>query len=270
MSNIVKNKDDLMLLKDIFEEIKNYDVDACLLEEIVKSLLPKDNNGDYFSGYEIYDIDGGLSRFSLTDNILILSIDEMNRWIDGNILRLIKGFNVSDIELFRSYLFLLVIIHEIEHSYQYLMAYGLIDAPCEFVGSGYRLIIDTIVNRDINKLKRLRNSIAYYLYSKNDGLYVIERNANVEAFDLLQNLAIENDNVRLGNVFNRMRNAVAMSGYMDNNMGSFYETIMNMRLGYEYKKLNHNYQLSDIERFRYGLPISEEFRKKIKIIKKYN
>ena len=91
-----------------------------------------------------------------------------------------------------------------------------------------------------------------------------------EAIDLLQALACENGCLELENIFNKMRNAIAMSGYMDNNMGSFYETLKNMGLGYKYRKFNHNYQLNDIDRFRYGLPISEEFRKKIKIIIKYN
>ena len=268
MSHIVKNNDDLMLIKDIFNEVKGSEVDVCLLEEVVINLLPKDREGNLFSGYEIYDVDGGLSRFSLSDNILILSIDEMKKWLDVNLLNLVERFGVYDVDLFKEYMFLLIIIHEIEHSYQYLMAYGLIDAPCEVISSGYRLIIDTILNKDKNSLKHFSNAISYYLYNKNDGGYVIERNANVEAFDLLQNLALINNHDELANVFNRMRNLVGILGYIDDNRGSFDETFRKIKKYNEYKKLNHNFQLSDIDKFRYGLPISKEFRGKIRVIKK--
>ena len=219
-------------------------------------------------GYEIYDENGGFSRFSFSENSLKLSVDELCRWVEFNSEKFINRFNISEVSLFKDYMKLLVLVHEVEHSYQYLMAYGLIDAPCEVISSGYRLIIDTILNKDKNSLKRFSNAISYYLYNKNDGGYVIERNANVEAFDLLQNLALINNHDELANVFNRMRNLVGILGYTDDNRGSFDETFRKIKKYNEYKKLNHNFQLSDIDRFRYGLPISKEFRGKIRVIKK--
>ena len=269
MSHIVKNKDDLMLLKDIFDEFRKETVDICLLEDTVKCLLPKDSNGELFSEYQIKEVDGGYSRFCLGDNCLKLSLDEMDRWSDFNSKKLASMFNINEIDLFRKYIFFSIIIHEIEHSYQYLMANGLIDSPCTLVSNGYKLIIDTLLdNNNSGILKEIKNIISYRLYNKNSGRYVIERNANVEAFDLLQKLAIENNHMELADAFNKIRNSIAIWGYIDNNKGSFYETCKDMKLIHEYKNFNHDYQLSDIERFRYGLPVSSEFRDKIKIIRK--
>ena len=70
MSHIVKDKDGLRLVKDIFYEFLNSEVDISLLEETVINLLPKDMNGNLFSKYEIKEVDGGYSRFCLGDNYL--------------------------------------------------------------------------------------------------------------------------------------------------------------------------------------------------------
>lgn len=41
-----------------------------------------------------------------------------------------------------------------------------------------------------------------------------------------------------------------------------------MLIGNEYKKLDHNYELSEIDRFRYGLPISVDLWNSIRIVKR--
>lgn len=271
MSYIANSKNELMIVKDIFNEIRKDRVNVDLLEEIVIELLPKDNNGDILVGYKLSECNGGISSFYLSNNYLNLSIDNMYEWIDSNVFVSVRDFNIKDIDLFKVYMFLYVICHEIEHSYQYLMAYDVIEGPCELVSSGYKLIIDTLICRNYDKLGKLkifRNMISHYLYYKNSYRYVIERNANVEAFDLLQKLAIENNHDELAIVFNNMRNSFAMWGYMNNNKGCFYDTCNNMLLGYEYKRLNHNYELSDIDRFRYGLDVSSEFMEGLKLIRR--
>lgn len=273
MSHIIKNKDDLLLVKDIFDEVSKKEVSVDLLEEVVLNLLPKNMNGDIFSGYELRQLGGGSSSFSFNDNRLRLSIDEMYRWRDVNCEKFVDRFEIKDISLFKDYMFLLVLIHEIEHSYQYLMAYGAVDSTCQLVTDGYKLIIDTLLGRGYNNLsfiKNMRNTLAYYLYFKNNERYVIERNANVEAFDLLQQLSVENGHDELARIFNNMRNSIGIWGYLNNNRGSFEETCYAMLIGNEYRKLDHNYELSEIERFRYGLPISNESWNSIKIMKRKN
>ena len=84
MSNIVKCKDDLKLVNDVFELLRKDIVTGDLLEEIVKSLIPKDKDGNLLVGYQINDSNGGTPAFSLSKNFLNLSIDEMYRWVDIN------------------------------------------------------------------------------------------------------------------------------------------------------------------------------------------
>ena len=45
-------------------------------------------------------------------------------------------------------MFFFVLCHEIEHSYQYLMAYDVVDAPCDLVRDSYKLIIDCLICRN--------------------------------------------------------------------------------------------------------------------------
>ena len=162
MSYIVNCKDDLMLVKDLFNVYKKENMDISLLEIIVNELLPKDKEGDILVGYRLYESGGGTPGFSLSENYLNLSIDELNIWIDKNSKVAIDKFNVKDIELFKDYMFFFILFHEIEHCYQYLMSYDVIDNPCVLVRDGYKLIIDSLICRDydnISKLKILRKYI---------------------------------------------------------------------------------------------------------------
>ena len=117
-------------------------------------------------------------------------------------------------------------------------------------------------------MEKIKNIISFNRYYKNCDGFVIERNAHVEAFDLLQQLSMINEHEELSKVFNNMRNLIAIWGYVNGNEGSFEETCNYMLIGREYRRLNHDYQLSEIERFRYGLPISKETRDKIRILVK--
>jgi len=271
MSHIIKSKDDLLLVKDVFDLLKKDTISAGLLEEVVKVLLPRDDDGKLLVGYELCDRNGGFSRYSLGDNCLRLSVDEMYKWVDINSENFIKQFGVSDRDLFRDYVVLLILVHEIEHGYQYLMAYDKIDAPCDVVSGGYKLIIETLLGYGYDKMgvmDKVKNRIAFNRYNKNNGRYVIERNANVETFDLLQQLAILNNHKELVSVFNRIRNLVGIWGYMYGTRGSFAETCRDMLIMKKFNALDHDYEMSEIERFRYGLPISRESRDKIRILVK--
>ena len=271
MSHIIRSNDDLLMVNEVFEMLSKDKIKSSLLEEVVKMLLPKDNEGNLLVGYELSDKNGGFNRYSLSDNCLRLSVDEMYKWVDINGDVFVKQFGVNEIDLFRDYVMLLILVHEIEHSYQYLMAYDKVDAPCSVVSGGYRLIIDTLCGYGYDQMgivDKVRNRVAFNRYNKNDGRYVIERNANVEAFDLLQQLAILNEHKEMEQVFNVFRNLMGIWGYRYNNRGSFEETCRDMMIIKEFNNLDHSYELSQIERFRYGLPISKESRDKIKILVK--
>lgn len=271
MSHIIKKNDDLLMVNEVFEMLSKDKIKASLLEDVVKMLLPKDNEGSLLVGYELSDRDGGFSRYSLSDNCLRLSVDEMYKWVDINSDVFIKQFGVNEIDLFRDYVMLLILVHEIEHSYQYLMAYGKVDAPCDVVSGGYKLIIESLLGYAYDKMgivDKFRNRVAFNRYNRNNGRYVIERNANVEAFDLLQQLAILNNHKEMIVVFNKLRNLMGIWGYMYSNRGSFEETCRDMMILKKFKSLDHGYELPEIERFRYGLSISKESRDKIRILVK--
>lgn len=269
MSHIIRSKDDLLLVNEVFEMLRMDKINALFLEDVVKMMLPKDAEGKLLVGYELCDRNGGFSRYSLSDNCLRLSVDEMYKWVDINSGVFIKQFGVNEIDLFRDYVMLLILVHEIEHSYQYLMAYEKVDAPCSVVSGGYKLIIETLLGYGYYKMgirDKVKYRVAFNRYDKNNGRYVIERNANVEAFDLLQQLAILNNHKEMELVFNKLRNLMSIWGYRYNNRGSFEETCREMLILNKFNNLDHSYELSEIERFRYGLPISKETRNKIKIL----
>ena len=56
-------------------------------------------------------------------------------------------------------------------------------------------------------------------------------------------------------------------GYIDSNMGSFYETYKKIFMSYEYKKIFNDMSfldlLSDYDKVRLGLPVEEEVRQDV-------
>lgn len=159
-----------------------------------------------------------------------------------------------------------MITHEIEHSYQYLMAKGKVNAPCQMIQSGYQGIF-ALFNRNSSiiprPIKETRELISYLLYKKNENLYILERNANLEATDLLCQLALFTGRDDIYKIFNEMKNTFMSVGYTDDNQGNLKETYQKILMYDKYKKFYQENNMSEEDKIRYGLNISEQTRARI-------
>ena len=98
MSHIIKNKDDLMMVKAIFDLLIRDGISIKTIEEVVRNLLPRDNNNQLLVDYQIYDEYDKVAFFLPRKNCIFLSINEMNLWVERKIDGLIKigGFIAMD------------------------------------------------------------------------------------------------------------------------------------------------------------------------------
>lgn len=271
MSQIIKSNDDLVLIRDIRERFYNDSFNINYINEELISLLPSSND-KVLINYEISSSGFIASSFIPRYKKIILCINKVNNWLDNNINDIMNEYNFSDYKLLKSYLFIFLITHEIEHSYQYLMGENIIKAPNIVISKAYKGLFDLFALDDsiIPKLiSESRRKLSLLLYKIKENLYLLERNANIESMDLLCRLAILNNDDDIYNIFNEMRNLYLKCGYIRDNMGSIEETYRNILMYDKYKKFCTDINLSDDDKIRYGFNIDDNIREKLfKKIKK--
>ena len=168
-----------------------------------------------------------------------------------------------DEEAIRNYITIGIIAHEVEHSYQYLMSKGIINSPNDVVKDAYKYIFDITLGKDFEG-KNI--DLLQELYIENQNKILLERNAEIERFDLLMKLAEYNSRNDLHGLFKWLKDWHQTFGYHNSNIGSIHETFKILQLEDLFLKFNHNVIMDDDERMRYGFPISDELR--LKILKK--
>lgn len=264
MSNVIKDKNDLLMLKDIINHFRCDGVSQEYLEDILKYLLPS-WNGELLVKYKISDYSKNAGLFIPKIQTLVLSVDKMKEWVDKNAHELKDDFNITYIEDFKSYLALFVIIHEIEHVYQYLIGKGILDSENDLLKYGYKGLVDLLHSESTQiiprPIKKLKDFISIILYKLKEDVYVLERNANVLSSDLLSLCALEMNRDDLYNAFIQMRNIFMTCGYTESAMGSFEETYRKLLLYPRFKRLYDKVEMSEKEKLIYGFRVKEDTRR---------
>lgn len=208
-----------------------------------------------------YEIDN--SAFPIcfnADNAKIyVSVEKLNQTIINSIKFLKRIFpNINEKEMFYYYT-IFALTHETRHVNQYLIANEHIDAPYQIVKEVYQTMFKI---GDLNFIQ-IKNLISEYLYYLHNERLVIERNANIEACEILRNLARFEGNDEIANVFEETRQKNIIYGYDDRYNGSVEETYKRLYLKSLYDQLTKEEAIPIRDRILYGLPINEETRKKV-------
>lgn len=267
MSNIIKTKEQLQTLKDTLSYLKNHEINKDFLEEILTYLGPK-NNGDLLINYNIREKGIITAQFVPSTKSINISINKINSWLENNA----QSFELNDNDnILKGYLFLYVITHEIEHAYQYLIGESIIEAPNNILKEAYKHLMDLLNPPKYilpHPIKQTRGAISTFLYKARQNYYLLERNANIESMDLISNLAKEEGKKEIYELFLKMRDMFLRCGYIKSNMGSIEETYREILMYDKFKKFTHEIDLSEEDKMRLGLGISEEAR--IRILSKKN
>lgn len=265
MSNIITEKEELLYLSDTIKYISQNEINKSYLEEILKQLLPK-KNGETLIKDNISENGITTAVFSPRNNSIKISINKINEWLELNSKELSEMYKTNDINTLKSFLFLFVITHEIEHSYQYLISNGIIKSPSEIIKQGYKGIFDLLLpDKHIipRPIKETRRKVSLMLYKSNENFLILERNANIESTDLLIQLATFMEREDILNLFKDIQDIFIEVGYTENNKGSMDETYRKILLYDKYKKFYEETNLKEEDKIRLGLNISEEARQKI-------
>lgn len=270
MSNILKGTDikyfERMILSNQLDRLSE-DV----LEDILKNILPKNGDGELLVKYRLPKKFGTAGKFIPSGAFLEVNVSKLNDWLKMNTDSLAECYSIEDCELLKKYLVLFVLTHEIEHSYQYLIAKEKIESPCKLVQQGYKGILDLMEKKDYilpRPISLVRRTISLFCYKAHENEFVLERNANVESLDLLCSLSAELNHVQINEMFKDMLNIFVYAGYHNDCLGPFNQTYKSIHMYDKYRKFNFDFELSLDERLRYGLEIDEKTREEVKILVK--
>lgn len=265
MSNILKKQDDLMVLRDIINYVDKNNLSKSYLEAVLKLLIPN-NNGDYLVSYDVKEEGMSTAIFMPQYMCIKASLNKIKKWLELNSRDLADFYKVNNDNTLKSFLFLFVITHEIEHTYQYLMGKGLIESPSKVIQYGYKEIFDLLLPNNYiipRPIKQVRNKISLILYKTKQNFLILERNANVECADLLCQLSLYMEREELFKMFDHMKNSFISIGYKENCCGSLEETYKKILLYDRYKRFYEKVNINEDEKIRYGLNISEQTRQKV-------
>lgn len=261
-----ENLNNINLLHYYLNEFYKKGINANIINEFLDVVIPKSNEGVNYIKSTI-NIKGRITAmFIPTTQTINVSVLKLTNWLDANSISLCDYYNIKDKEQFKNYLLLMALIHEIEHSYQYIISINKMEMSSSVLQSSYRLLFDlfqpnnSIIPHPIQETKRI---VSLILYKKNENMYLLERNAQVETLDLLVKLTSLNKNENLNNIFNNMLNKYISIGYLNNQNGCVEETLKKTLLIHKIKNITDGNSLNNEQKIKFGLSIDEEVRQKI-------
>ena len=263
MGNIQLTKEQLVQVKNIVSIIKKDGMDYDLFKAFYSYIEPR-MYGEKVVRDGITERGTRKLTFLPQYDAIIGSYSFLEGWTERN-LDSFEG--VKDAALLKKYMKLWVLAHETEHAYQKMIACGNSKVPSWHIAEGYKGILDLFSKDESilpHPIKDTRRIISLLAYKKNENLFVLERNANVDSFEFIANLALQCGDEEIYNAFDKVRRYYLKAGYLEDNMGSFHETYKKIHMIDKYNKIFEDQSflelLSDYDKVRLGLPVEEEIR----------
>ena len=187
MSNIKREKEDLLTLKEFIEKIDHHEVTQNILEETLQSLLPKQED-KLLIGYN-FEEKGPIPAYFYTKTESIhIHPKKLKQFVLKNTIDCGEIYKIKDINMLRNYIYSYVLLHEREHAYQYLIANGNLSSPNSLIKKGYNGIIELSRYEQAEK-ESIKKKLSRYFYIKNNKSYIMERNACLESYETLRQLS---------------------------------------------------------------------------------
>lgn len=270
MANIKLSRDQLVHAKELVELMKKEGTNPEYMNEFLNLLLPR-LGGVTAIKNKVKTNGAGNLKFIPGANSIVGSYSILDKWSYFNSKDFGEMFKVKDLETLRIYLLIFALAHETEHSYQALAGSGRKSTGIREVDDSYREIInlfskvDTMIPRPI---KQTRRAISLMAYKKNENAYVMERNANAEAFDFVSLLGKTCGDEEIYHSFDKARRSVLIHGYTKDTKGSICETFKSILMEKKYYEIfryyvEDKYAIDDYDKVRFGLPVDSEVREDV-------
>ena len=266
MSHIVSENEDLNFLHNYLELIRSRGYNYDNLHEILNGIIPVN---DKFNVDIKIDNEGYTAYFSGFNRFIHLNQEDLLKYVNSMVDEVIKMYPSllkSRHELF-SYIVLFVLCHEVEHVYQFMFGHDYLKHDYKIVRDLYKNMTEFSTSENTPPLIR-KILLERYKYVKDRATFVLERNANVEAYELLHRLSLFEGNEDIIRFISNQCLWYSACGYLKfKNNGSFEESFRNTWRHKMFKSFDFSEDISVEERIRYGLPLDDENR--IILLKKF-
>ena len=145
------------------------------------------------------------------------------------------------------------------------MGKGIIDSPNTLVREGYKDITGLMIKPVTilpHPIKTTRRRVSLVKYFQNRDNYILERNANTEAFSALLDIAFDIGDENMIHMMKTFLESFLMIGYKEDTLGCMYHTFCDLYRIDIYDRISKE-DIKDEDRLRYGLPIDEGTREKV-------
>lgn len=272
MGNIVHSEEDSKYLCSLVYDIKDSGFDKQKIESVLERIMPRDKDGNMLLKYRVSDKGVHTAIFIPQYEVVEVSIKKLNSWLDINTRDLAEMYEIEDKDLLRSYLVLMVLMHEVEHAYQYLISLGKVEALCIAIRDAYSILFDLMKRKDYilpRPIKQVRRAVSVISYKRRENEFLLERNAQFDSLGTLSNIAFYNEDMDIRGLLLDMRSVFATAGYSNNTDGTLINTFRDIYMVDKLKKINHDYEDMDMmDRYRLGLPVDQHTRERILALRK--
>lgn len=259
-------------LSSMLEIIEKEPLNSMLVEGLLDSIIPRDEEGNLLVGYRIKENGKYPAIYYPRYNTIEVGMLGLMQWVEVNGNDLASAYIIDNSYRVKLYLVLMAIMHEVEHSYQYLMAKGKIDAPCKMLRDGYKTLTELMIPKNYilpRPIKQIRRVISILKYKQNENEYLLERNAQYNSLNDLIDVAMYLGHEDIAKMFTNMRDIFGSAGYTKNCDGPIINTLRGIWMSDKVKKISMDYEGIDMaDRYKLGLPIDQETREQVLALRK--
>ena len=267
MENYMK-KEVLLEIRNIIEDIKNNGISEMYFNEIYNLIGCKDIPMNFNN--KIIDS----AHFTPNYNVITVNLLKSNDWTKKIVSDSLDSFEISDLKLLESYLYVVLLAHEIEHSHQKLIADNKMKPNYEYKKQAFSDIYNVMIKKDYilpRPVSLVTDIIRFIIYNKNAYDFILERNATIESYVIASKIAKLSNESEILNYLLTYRNAFIISGYIDSTEGTLKYTYDKLEMINKYNKLIFPTDITLFEKAREGLELTREERTKLfKLLKKRN
>lgn len=260
MSHIFTKDEDLQIASTHIDILRTKGSNKESIFDILEQIIPV--NEEYQVTPEIDDT-GYLAYFSGYDKKIHVNYKSIKKYVDDAvkwITDMYPNLKEQKDEVF-TYMTFFVLCHEVEHVYQHLIGHEYIPFKYELVKQIYKNISNYHYKDNMNYIWE-SILLERYKQQKDKAIFLLERNANVEVYDMLSKLAKFENNKDLQLFLNNQYLWYSVCGYLKmRNNGPAEESYRNIWRHRQFKSFDFTEDIPLEDRIRYGLPLENEPRK---------
>lgn len=272
MASLITSEKEISKIFKMLELLRSKGYNQKTIEAILDNIIP--DNKQYMVTYQ-FGKDFYEPAFFLPDNHTInISLDDLKNFIN-KIMMPIKITDDESVDIVRKELFhrlvMFVLLHEVEHVKQYLIAEGFTECPYNLVGDIYKNLFTFKCDDEMDpELAKIKQFIFFNSKHRHSYKFVLERNANVRVYDMLSKVCdYEEEKYTFKAFFELQKVNEEANGYFGISNGAAENSYRKLLLGKLFDSFSKDEDICVEDRILYGLPLDLKTRIKV-LTKKYH